>query len=178
MITRVSTETEKSSSSATKSQQNIPEPSGTCTASHVQNIICFGCHDSYVYCLCDDRKLLWKFKTDSPVYATPFVTSYCGFRDRMDEQNWNIHDKASTTLDKTINKKNCRLSNARDSLRDNRVVVVASTRGIIYILSLDTGRSVANLELPEEVFSSAVVTDENVVVGCRDDNIYCLNIKQ
>ena len=41
---------------------------------------------------------------------------------------------------------------------------------------LDSGEVCASLEMPSEVFSSPVVHGNEIFIGCRDDNVYCLEL--
>ena len=60
------------------------------------------------------------------------------------------------------------------------LVAVCSTRGILYIVTLTSGRVVKAHQFPGEMFSSPVVVtcDDgfDVIVGCRDDFVYCLKV--
>ena len=44
------------------------------------------------------------------------------------------------------------------------------------IFDLRSGEVLASCQLPGEVFSSPVVVGDYLVVGCRDDYVYCLEI--
>ena len=46
----------------------------------------------------------------------------------------------------------------------------------MYLLDLSDGSTLGHLRLPGDVFSSPVVVGSEVVVGCRDDNVYCMQI--
>ncbi|XP_046368705.2 beta-alanine-activating enzyme-like [Haliotis rufescens] len=56
------------------------------------------------------------------------------------------------------------------------VVYVASTSGNLTALCVATGQQLASTCLPGEVFSSPIVVDGRLVVGCRDNNIYCFTV--
>ena len=62
--------------------------------------------------------------------------------------------------------------------KDKRgLVVCSSTKGTIFILNLENGNKISQYSLPGEVFSSPILINGKIVVGSRDDNIYCLDIK-
>ncbi|XP_072171423.1 beta-alanine-activating enzyme-like [Diadema setosum] len=61
--------------------------------------------------------------------------------------------------------------------RERYIVVVTATDGCVHILDLLTGQKVAEHSLPGEVFSSPVVDERNIIVGCRNDYVYCLELK-
>ncbi|XP_021339198.1 acyl-CoA synthetase family member 4-like isoform X2 [Mizuhopecten yessoensis] len=54
--------------------------------------------------------------------------------------------------------------------------VVATTTGSIHVVDRCVGEEVGVVRLPGEVFSSPVVCGRNIVVGCRDNYVYCLSI--
>lgn len=56
------------------------------------------------------------------------------------------------------------------------LVAVCSTDGKVWVLDGETGTLKATLSLPGELFSSPVVWGHNLVVGCRNDYIYCLEL--
>ena len=63
------------------------------------------------------------------------------------------------------------------SYTQNKVLVIAcSTNGKIVLLDLKEGALLASHQLPGEVFSSPIEEGNHIVVGCRDDFIYCLDI--
>lgn len=56
------------------------------------------------------------------------------------------------------------------------LVALASTDGTVWILDGEDGRMLTCHTLPGELFSSAVVYEQSVVVGCRNDDVYCLRL--
>ena len=62
------------------------------------------------------------------------------------------------------------------------LVATCSTRGRLYIVTLTSGRVVTSHQFPGEMFSSPLVLASDagfdVVVGCRDDFVYCLKYKR
>ena len=126
---------------------------------YVSGYVLFGCHDKCVYCLSIDGALQWSFTTDAQVYSSPFVAEV------------NINDLLSchATCDKTHSKK-CDLSDAQ------MAVFVFSTVGTLYILELYSGVLLGSYSLPGEVFSSPVVVDKRILVGCRNDYLYSLDM--
>ena len=59
----------------------------------------------------------------------------------------------------------------------HRRVAVASTDGMLYILGLHSGKIVTEFALPGEVFSSPIVVNDCLIVGCRNDDVYCLRLR-
>lgn len=56
------------------------------------------------------------------------------------------------------------------------LAAVCSTDGKLWVLDGETGTLKATLSLPGELFSSPVVWGHNLVVGCRNDYVYCLEL--
>lgn len=55
-----------------------------------------------------------------------------------------------------------------------------TVNGNVFIVDLSTGRILATIKLPGKIFSSPLIIGDQVVIGCRDNSVYCLkiNIKQ
>lgn len=56
------------------------------------------------------------------------------------------------------------------------LVAVASTDGTLWVLDGEQGTLKASFLLPGELFSSPVVWGHAIVVGCRNDYVYCLEL--
>lgn len=117
-------------------------------------VIC-GSHDHCVYCWSGNSnenvfKQLWKVEVDSDVYSIPCFGVLSS----------QVHDESKANV-----------SNIQ-------VVCAASAKGKLYIIDAIAGRILGQSELPQEIYSSPVVIPGNqVIFGCRDDNIYCLDIE-
>lgn len=109
-----------------------------------------GSHDSCVYCWSGrNRRLLWKTALDSEIYSTPVACS--------------LHSSQTAPPD--------HLTDPHPPLLN--LVCVCSSRGVLYLLDVETGRVWASLRLPYDVFSSPVIVDNHmIIVGCRDDCVY------
>ena len=60
--------------------------------------------------------------------------------------------------------------------RGGALVGLASTDGTVWILDARDGQVLTTLALPGELFSSPVVWERSLVIGCRNDYVYCLNL--
>lgn len=58
------------------------------------------------------------------------------------------------------------------------LVAVASTDGTVWVLNAEDGSVCASLSLPGELFSSPVVWGQTLVIGCRNDYVYCLELAE
>ncbi|XP_048589326.1 beta-alanine-activating enzyme isoform X2 [Nematostella vectensis] len=172
-----------------------------------QEAIVFGCHDSHVYCVSTRGELEWSFKADSPIYSTPFIVPFnnivqlreqsftpndiskvVGVKVRQAEHSFspndisdvdgNVECPAFVHLNSTCNESVSEnfISTKRDTLEDE-LVLVASTRGTVYMLTLDTGCLLGSMALPGEVFSSPVIGRGAILIGCRDNYLYSLKVE-
>ena len=124
-----------------------------------------GSHDSCVYCW-DGRKrrLLWRTALDSEIYSTPIA---CSLHSTETTPPAHLPDSLPSI------KRGSPTTDISHPLLLT-CVCVCSSRGILYLLDMVTGNVRASLKLPQDVFSSPVVVDNHIVVGCRDDCVYCI----
>lgn len=57
-------------------------------------------------------------------------------------------------------------------------ICAASTTGVVFILDRISGLVLTRVSLPGLIFSSPAFVKQSVVVGCRDDNVYCLHLRK
>ncbi|XP_064609724.1 LOW QUALITY PROTEIN: beta-alanine-activating enzyme-like [Liolophura sinensis] len=57
-----------------------------------------------------------------------------------------------------------------------QIIVVPNTTGCLTMIGCQTGHVIACHQLNGQVFSSPVVLDDIIVIGCRDNHLYCLQI--
>ena len=57
------------------------------------------------------------------------------------------------------------------------VVIIASTTGTLYIVGAEDGQIFYKFQMKGEVFSSPILYRNSLVIGCRDDNVYCFDIE-
>lgn len=51
-----------------------------------------------------------------------------------------------------------------------------TVNGNMFVLDLATGEVLATQKLPGEIFSSPLILANRIVLGCRDNNVYCLKL--
>lgn len=125
-----------------------------------------GSHDSCVYCW-DGRKrrLLWRTALDSEIYSTPVACSL---------HSTEVTSSSHLTTDSLPPTKRGSSTNDISHPLLLTCVCVCSSRGVLYLLDVVTGSVCASLKLSQDVFSSPVVVDNHIVIGCRDDCVYCI----
>uniref|UniRef100_A0A3Q3DII4 Aminoadipate-semialdehyde dehydrogenase n=1 Tax=Hippocampus comes TaxID=109280 RepID=A0A3Q3DII4_HIPCM len=141
--------------------------------------VAIGSVDRNILCFSHDGTLVWQFRTDGAVFSSPCATSdlarlLCGSHDgRL--YCLNAADGSLLWTFQTAGKvfaSPC----AFDSGMRGELVGVASTDGTVYVLDARNGLALCSRTLPGELFSSPVVCQRSLVVGCRNDYVYCLQI--
>ncbi|XP_033631782.1 beta-alanine-activating enzyme-like isoform X2 [Asterias rubens] len=158
--------------------------------------IVFGSHDHYVYCVClTTGKLQWRHRMPSTAYASPFIFRNHRLSNQRLSKNHHTCSKESAQSDCAVHP--ClqylgpekaanygqlskemppHLPTVSNGCMASLFVAVCSTEGSVMIFDLRSGEVLASCQLPGEVFSSPVVVGDYLVVGCRDDYVYCLEI--
>lgn len=131
----------------------------------------------FIFCL-----QLWQFLTKAPVFSSPsFLPGQqrllCGSHDgRL--YCLNCADGSSVWTFQTSGKVYSTACVFEGSAAGHwgALVALASTDGTVWILDAQDGRVLASHALPGELFSSPVVWERSLVIGCRNDYVYCLNL--
>lgn len=110
-------------------------------------------HDHHIYCVSADGTCKWSLQLDGPVYSTPFVMS---------------HTDGSS--------KAAEIPTLPASSWCCQVIFVITTKGTLYVLDGTEGLVLNTFSFPGEVFSSPVVVDRQLVVGCRNNYLYCVEL--
>lgn len=122
-----------------------------------QKVVTIGSHDCKVYCLCaKNGHLLWSRALDSAVFSTPF--SFC-------------LQQSSVTLPISNHSKFTDFSS-----EVTNSVAVCGSKGTLYILDLASGIVRGKFQFPGELFSSPCVLGDRLIVGCRDNFVYCVKL--
>ncbi|CAG2060869.1 unnamed protein product [Timema podura] len=124
----------------------------------LKEMILLGCHNKSIYCLHEDgdkMAIKWTKELDSPIFSTSCTSSFINCV--------NVEDKQENP-------------SPSSSKKASVYAVVATTEGTVSLLDLHLGLVICCLTLPHQVFSSPVVTGSKIMVGCRDNHVYCLEI--
>ncbi|CAC5412072.1 AASDH [Mytilus coruscus] len=114
----------------------------------------------------------WKFKAEDLVFSSPTVvdnvilieSNDCHFLFEAEQSN----ELKTDTIKNGTKQKNGKVK---------KFVTFASTDGYLYIVDFCSGEIVLKHFLSGQIFSSPVVYDNCLVVGCRNDFVYCLSIE-
>lgn len=60
---------------------------------------------------------------------------------------------------------------------DRTFVICVCNTGVIYVVSAATNSIIFRKQLPDVSFSSPYVFDKKIFIGCRDNNLYCIDIE-
>ncbi|XP_041646603.1 beta-alanine-activating enzyme [Cheilinus undulatus] len=144
--------------------------------------VLIGSVDGSICCYSEEGKLVWRFLTEGPVFSSPCFTPdqqsvLCGSHDgRL--YCLNRADGSLVWTFQTTGK-----VYSSPFVFDGSVVgwsgplvALASTDGAVWILDGEDGRMLTKFTLPGELFSSPVVWGRSLVIGCRNDFVYCLQL--
>ncbi|XP_069056937.1 beta-alanine-activating enzyme isoform X2 [Pleurodeles waltl] len=146
-----------------------------------QDCVCVGCVDQTLYCFSHHGEKIWHFSTNGPIFSTPcisglsaqavFFGSHDGFLyccSLSGGLKWKFPTSAKVYATPFYF---CARDGANESF-----VAAASTDGTMWILEAESGILRATYKLPGEVFSSPVICGTKLIVGCRNDYVYCLDL--
>ncbi|XP_043918422.1 beta-alanine-activating enzyme [Protopterus annectens] len=146
-----------------------------------QTAVCVGCVDCNIYCFSHAGEKLWQFATCGPVFSSPCFKKltvpmlYCGSHDNF-VYCLNIDGKLVWKFKTSSKVYATPFVFTIPNLYYGPLVTVASTDGNVWVLDAETGELKASHLLPGEVFSSPVLWERRLIVGCRNDYVYCLEL--
>ncbi|XP_046905585.1 beta-alanine-activating enzyme isoform X3 [Hypomesus transpacificus] len=142
-----------------------------------------GSVDGNIYCFSLQGTELWRFTTSGPVFSSPCVTRdeawvVCGSHDDHvyclscadGSLAWSFRASGR------VYSSPCVFDGSPWGGASGALVAVASTDGTLWILDMEDGTLVASLSLPGELFSSPVAWERSLVVGCRNNFVYCVEM--
>ncbi|XP_077859670.1 beta-alanine-activating enzyme isoform X6 [Macaca mulatta] len=142
--------------------------------------VCIGCVDGNLLCFTHFGEQVWQFCTSGPIFSSPCTSSseqkiFFGSHDcfvyccnMKGHLQWKF-ETTSRVYATPFAFHNCNGSN-------EMLLAAASTDGKLWILESQSGQLQSVYELPGEVFSSPVVLESMLIIGCRDNYVYCLDL--
>ncbi|KAM4807668.1 beta-alanine-activating enzyme [Rhinophrynus dorsalis] len=140
-----------------------------------------GCVDENFYCLNHVGEKIWHFTTNGPIFSSPCVSnlskqimfgSHDGFIYCCNMEGvlvWKYKTRSRVYATSFV---------FPEPHRENsELLAAASTDGHVYILDAQTGLLNTEHRLGGEIFSSPVVWGSSVIVGCRNNYVYCLDLE-
>ncbi|KAG8134937.1 hypothetical protein E2320_008002 [Naja naja] len=139
-----------------------------------------GCVDGKLYCFSHFGEKVWAFSSNGPIFSSPCVSPFSrdvffGSHDcfiyccnREGNVIWKFETTSRVYATPFVF--------CSPKLDNKTFLVATSTDGRIWILNAKTGLAEGRGELPGEVFSSPVAWESTIVVGCRNNYLYCLDL--
>ncbi|XP_054996484.1 beta-alanine-activating enzyme isoform X3 [Sorex araneus] len=145
-----------------------------------REFVCVGCVDGNLLCFTHSGEQVWQFSASEPIFSSPCPSAseqeiifgshdcsiYCCSVEGL--LRWKFKTSARVYATPFVFPNH---SQGSESL-----VAAASTDGKLWILDAQSGRLRGVHPLPGEVFSSPVVWESMLVIGCRDNVVYCLDL--
>ncbi|MBZ3883842.1 Acyl-CoA synthetase family member 4 [Sciurus carolinensis] len=145
-----------------------------------QQYICIGCVDGNLLCFTHLGEQVWKFSTSGPIFSSPCTTAseqeiFFGSHDFF-IYCCNMEGHLQWKFETTSRVYATPFVFHNHSCSNEMLVAAASTDGKLWILESQSGKLQSVYELPGEVFSSPVVWESMLIIGCRNNYIYCLDL--
>ncbi|XP_008831521.1 beta-alanine-activating enzyme isoform X2 [Nannospalax galili] len=144
-----------------------------------QQYICIGCVDGNLLCFTHLGEQVWQFSAGGPIFSSPCISS-------SQEIFFGSHDcfiyccsmkgQLQWKFETTSRVYATPFAFQHHSSNSETLLAAASTDGKLWILESQTGQLRSVHELPGEVFSSPVVWESMLIIGCRNNYIYCLDL--
>ncbi|CAF0744590.1 unnamed protein product [Rotaria sordida] len=160
-------------------KQSLNKPIFSTIAIWNERFLLIGCVDQKLYCLdCDNGQQKWSFLTNGPIFSSPCLfnnTLFIGCHDRY------LYAIDLSTEREGILQWKCLFPSmiyASPFVYDNgRIVIVGSTDGCLRILNTQTGEIICETQVDGNgLFSSPVSYLDYIIVGSRDDYLYCYKL--
>lgn len=141
--------------------------------------VCIGCVDGNLLCFTHFGEQVWQFPTSEPIFSSPCPSTseqeiFFGSHDcfiycctMKGHLQWKF--ETTSRVYSTPFAFHYKYSN-------EMLLAAASTDGKLWILESKSGQLQSIYELPGEVFSSPVVWESMLIIGCRNNYVYCLDL--
>ncbi|CAF0974343.1 unnamed protein product [Rotaria sp. Silwood1] len=160
-------------------KQSLNKPIFSTIAIWNEKFLLVGCVDQKLYCLdCDNGQQKWSFLTNGPIFSSPCLFNNTLFIGCHDQYFYAID--LSTEREGILRWK-CLFPSmiyASPFVYDNgRMVIGGSTDGCLRILNTQTGEIICETQVAGNgLFSSPISYLDFIIVGSRDDYLYCYKL--
>ncbi|OCT99521.1 beta-alanine-activating enzyme [Xenopus laevis] len=139
-----------------------------------------GCVDENYYCLSHAGEMVWHLRTDGPIFSSPCLSDFSGCSVFGSHDGY-IYCCSSEGLLLWKHKTSSKVYATpfvfpNPCIEASELVAAASTDGDLYILDVQSGSLMAQYRLSGQIFSSPVVWESTLIVGCRNNYVYCLDL--
>ncbi|XP_069869292.1 beta-alanine-activating enzyme isoform X1 [Dipodomys merriami] len=145
-----------------------------------QQFLCIGSVDGNLLCFTHLGEQVWQFSAGGPIFSSPCISAseqevYFGSHDCFIyccDMSGHLQWKLETTSRVYATP----FAFHHPNHSSETFLAAASTDGKLWILESQSGQLQGVYELPGEVFSSPVVWESMLIIGCRNNYIYCLDL--
>ncbi|KAM9678464.1 beta-alanine-activating enzyme isoform 3-T5 [Trichechus inunguis] len=142
--------------------------------------ICIGCVDGNLLCFTHFGEQVWQFSTNGPIFSSPCTSAseqeiFFGSHDCF-IYCCNMKGHLQWKFEATSRVYATPFAFQNHNYSDETLLAAASTDGKLWILESKSGQLQSVYELPGEVFSSPVVWESILIIGCRNNYVYCLDL--
>ncbi|KAF5926876.1 hypothetical protein HPG69_001507 [Diceros bicornis minor] len=142
--------------------------------------ICIGCVDGNLLCFTHFGEQVWQFCTSEPIFSSPCTSAseqeiFFGSHDCF-IYCCNLKGHLQWKFETTSRVYSTPFAFHNPNHSDEMLLAAASTDGKLWILESKSGQLQSVYELPGEVFSSPVVWESMLIIGCRNNYVYCLDL--
>ncbi|XP_045387626.1 beta-alanine-activating enzyme isoform X5 [Lemur catta] len=142
--------------------------------------VCIGCVDGNFLCFTHLGEQVWQFSTSGPIFSSPCTSPseqdvFFGSHDCF-IYSCNMEGHLRWKFETTSRVYATPFVFHNQSHSNDRLLAAASTDGKLWIVDSQTGQLQSVYELPGEVFSSPVVWESMLIIGCRNNYVYCLDL--
>ncbi|XP_037685788.1 beta-alanine-activating enzyme isoform X2 [Choloepus didactylus] len=142
--------------------------------------ICIGCVDGNLLCFTHFGEQVWQFSTSGPIFSSPCTSAseqeiFFGSHDCF-VYCCNMKGHLQWKFEATSRVYATPFAFPSHNHSNEMLLAAASTDGKLWILDSNSGQLQSVYELPGEVFSSPVVWESMLIIGCRNNYVYCLDL--
>ncbi|XP_026913005.1 beta-alanine-activating enzyme isoform X3 [Acinonyx jubatus] len=142
--------------------------------------ICIGCVDGNLLCFTHFGEQVWQFSTSEPIFSSPCTSAseqeiFFGSHDCF-IYCCNTKGHLQWKFETTSQVYATPFAFCYQDCSNEMLLAAASTDGKLWILESKSGRLQSVYELPGQVFSSPVVWESMLLIGCRNNYVYCLDL--
>ncbi|XP_021117978.1 acyl-CoA synthetase family member 4 isoform X4 [Heterocephalus glaber] len=142
--------------------------------------ICIGCVDGNLLCFTHSGEQVWQFSTSGPIFSSPCTSAseqeiFFGSHDCF-IYCCNMKGHLQWKFETTSRVYATPFAFHSHSPNSEMLLAAASTDGKLWILGSESGQLQSVYEFPGEIFSSPVIWESMLIIGCRNNYIYCLDL--
>ncbi|CAF0815231.1 unnamed protein product [Adineta steineri] len=161
-------------------KQSLNKPIFSTIVIWKDKFLLIGCVDEKLYCLsCDDGEQKWTFSTNGPIFSSPCLfnnTLFIGCHDQY------LYAIDLSNEQQGILQWKCLFPSmvyASPFVFDNgQKIIIGSTNGCLRVLNSQTGGTICETQIDGNgLFSSPICYLDYIIVGSRDDYLYCYKLQ-